>query len=48
MQTLSRSIGGNAPLPGLEPPIIQPVAQFYTTELRRLLEYQSVTKNKRI
>jgi hypothetical protein len=25
------------PLPGLEPPIIQPVAQRYTTELSRLL-----------
>jgi hypothetical protein len=25
-------------LPGLEPPIIQPVAQRYTTELARLLE----------
>jgi hypothetical protein len=25
------------PLPGLEPPIIQPVAQRYTTELFRLL-----------
>jgi hypothetical protein len=24
------------PLPGLEPQIIQPVAQFYTTELSRL------------
>jgi hypothetical protein len=24
------------PLPGLEPPIIQPVAQRYTTELSRL------------
>jgi hypothetical protein len=24
------------PLPGFEPPIIQPVAQRYTTELRRL------------
>jgi hypothetical protein len=26
------------PLPGLEPPIIQPVAQRYTTELSRLLK----------
>jgi hypothetical protein len=26
------------PLPGFEPPIIQPVAQRYTTELSRLLE----------
>jgi hypothetical protein len=25
-------------LPGLEPPIIQPVVQLYTTELSRLLE----------
>jgi hypothetical protein len=25
------------PLPGLEPPIIQPAAQRYTTELQRLL-----------
>jgi hypothetical protein len=25
------------PLPGLEPPIIQPVVQSYTTELSRLL-----------
>jgi hypothetical protein len=25
------------PLPGLEPPIIQPVAQRYTTELSRFL-----------
>jgi hypothetical protein len=25
------------PLPGLEPPIIQPVAQFYTAELSCLL-----------
>jgi hypothetical protein len=25
------------PLPGLEPPIIQPVTQCYTTELSRLL-----------
>jgi hypothetical protein len=29
------------PLPGLEPPIIQPVAQHYTTELTRL----TVSKN---
>jgi hypothetical protein len=28
------------PLPGLEPPIIQPVAQRYTTELSRLLRGQ--------
>jgi hypothetical protein len=27
------------PLPGLEPPIIQPVAQHYTTELPRLHIY---------
>jgi hypothetical protein len=27
------------PLPGLEPPIIQPVAQSYTTDLSRLLIY---------
>jgi hypothetical protein len=27
------------PLPGLEPPIIQPAAQRYTTELSRLLHY---------
>jgi hypothetical protein len=38
----SRSRGGGEeknfqPLPGLEPPIIQPVAQRYTTELCRLL-----------
>jgi hypothetical protein len=26
------------PLPGLEPPVIQPVAQRYTTELSRWLE----------
>jgi hypothetical protein len=26
------------PLPGLEPPIIQPVAERYTTELSRLLD----------
>jgi hypothetical protein len=25
------------PLPGLEPPIIQPIAQLYTTELSQLL-----------
>jgi hypothetical protein len=25
------------PLPGLEPPIIQPIAQRYTTELSRVL-----------
>jgi hypothetical protein len=31
------------PLPGLEPPIIQPVAQRYTTELSRFL---SVVKEK--
>jgi hypothetical protein len=29
------------PLPGPEPPIIQPVAQRYTTELTRLLRLQS-------
>jgi hypothetical protein len=28
------------PLPGLEPPIIQPVAQLYTAELSRLPEYK--------
>jgi hypothetical protein len=27
------------PLPGLEPPIIQPVVHHYTTELSRLLIY---------
>jgi hypothetical protein len=27
------------PLPVLEPPIIQPIAQRYTTELSRLLGY---------
>jgi hypothetical protein len=27
------------PLPGLEPPIIQAVAQRYTTELSQLLKY---------
>jgi hypothetical protein len=31
------------PLPGLEPPIIQPVAQRYTVELSRLLHDKSVT-----
>jgi hypothetical protein len=31
------------PLPGLEPPIIQPVAQRYTTELSRL----SVHRNEK-
>jgi hypothetical protein len=29
------------PLTGLEPPIIQPVAQRYTTEITRLLTYQN-------
>jgi hypothetical protein len=29
--------GDSQPLPGLEPPIIQPVAQGYNTELSRLL-----------
>jgi hypothetical protein len=41
----SRSGGGGEeknshPLPGLEPPIIQPVAQRYTTELSRLLNWR--------
>jgi hypothetical protein len=30
------------PLPGLEPPIIQPVAQRYTTELSRLTKWKWV------
>jgi hypothetical protein len=29
------------PLPGLEPPIIQPVAQRYTTELSRRLNIEN-------
>jgi hypothetical protein len=33
------------PLPGLEPPIIQPVAQLYTTELSRFL-YPDNTRRK--
>jgi hypothetical protein len=33
------------PLPGLEPPIIQPVAQRYTTELSRLLGGQTGRHN---
>jgi hypothetical protein len=32
------------PLPGLEPPIIQPVAQSYTTELSRLLANRVIIK----
>jgi hypothetical protein len=30
------------PLPGLEPPIIQPVAQHYSTELTRFLKLKYV------
>jgi hypothetical protein len=30
------------PLPGLEPLIIQPVAQHYTTELSRFLDAETV------
>jgi hypothetical protein len=33
------------PLPGLEPPIIQPVAQRYTTELLRLLALWNTERN---
>jgi hypothetical protein len=36
------------PLPGLEPPIIQPIAQRYTTELSRLLIRVDVNYNFRI
>jgi hypothetical protein len=39
-QSLSGRGGGeknSQPLPGLDPPIIQPVAQRYTTELMRLI-----------
>jgi hypothetical protein len=32
------------PLPGLEPPIIQPVAQRYTAELPRFLTYSTGTE----
>jgi hypothetical protein len=32
-------------LPGLEPPIIQLLAQRYTTELPRLLKYFDVTRS---
>jgi hypothetical protein len=32
------------PLPGLEPPIIQPIAQRYTTELSGLLDGRIVSK----
>jgi hypothetical protein len=31
------------PLPGLEPPIIQPVAQRYTAELSRLPEWSTIS-----
>jgi hypothetical protein len=34
------------PLPGLEPPIIKPVAQHYTTELSRLLNLCFAKENK--
>jgi hypothetical protein len=34
------------PLPGLEPPIIQPVAQRYTTELSRLHDHWESCRNK--
>jgi hypothetical protein len=33
------------PLPGLEPPIIQPLAQRYTTELSRLLKLTLCIEN---
>jgi hypothetical protein len=43
----SRSGGGSEeknsqPLPGLEPPLIQPVTQRYTTELTRVLSVYTV------
>jgi hypothetical protein len=34
------------PLPGLEPPIMQPVAQRYATEISRLLIVECVSKKK--
>jgi hypothetical protein len=40
LQSLSERSGeekNSQPLPGLEPPIIHPVAQTYTTELYRLI-----------
>jgi hypothetical protein len=33
----SGEVKNSQPLPGLKPPVIQPVAQGYTTELSRLL-----------
>jgi hypothetical protein len=35
------------PLPGLEPPIIQPVAKRYMTELSRLVRHDKEIKNLR-
>jgi hypothetical protein len=35
------------PLPGLEPPIIHPIAQRYTTELSRLLKWSKNYINDR-
>jgi hypothetical protein len=34
------------PLPGLEPPIIQPVAERYTTELSRILWSLHMNQNR--
>jgi hypothetical protein len=34
------------PLPGLEPPIIHPIAQRYTSELTRLLDKKGKGKGK--
>jgi hypothetical protein len=36
------------PLPGLEPPIIQPVAQRYTTELSRFLIDIAILSDKNV